>query len=641
MSSHYKLKATVDGSDVVAESLTLKGNIRSFKVFPTDKNETNFPIRGNVTVNIAGKNHTIQLTHKVQDYVDPEKSSMKWSYIESLYTTGSDMVPDSDTKSQDTAYIRASRGKTTYSNQHPQSPTREIMISKPYNSLQGVLESVGDFSNVGSNVGTYSKYQVVDLFKFTMYYKYYTESGDQIIPPTDTNDPSSHKSRIPCRPTASTAPSWVVNTGIKYRIEYTTTQQSSIPYSEYVEFDSWDQFISSWESISGNSDYLDATFHYIYYGSIEFNESNLQRPISGNGGITISEIDGGTGIHGAKPLYFMISQQEGKTVYSASCIPSTSSMQDSDGSWNFSSSMLELSNTRLSSFQGLKDGYKLRLKFNLDSSNKAKSIASITDTIITGDDGTVDYQYIGQPFILKLFKETANGIVSVSFRPYYKISPNGTTTEFWLGPSNLLGSQNFNPLRYDVHDGVNAKVILRSDVGCRGFLSGPMNGDHGLCILQLIPLCLYTADGTKYSPVPDQDNIINYSTRYDNYRSAITEYDRKIAAFLKWPNFDGNNSPDHIEFDGRFLESPLSYFGKIWESSIISDSRFKYIDRVMLVPVLWCNKRLEDDADFRTFLGEPRFGPYYLSPNIPDSEINSNENTIGRIYIEGLDIQMV
>ena len=61
----------------------------------------------------------------------------------------------------------------------------------------------------------------------------------------------------------------------------------------------------------------------------------------------------------------------------------------------------------------------------------------------------------------------------------------------------------------------------------------------------------------------------------------------------------------------------------------------------MLVPVLWCNKRLEDDSDFRTFLGEPRFGPYYLSPNIPDSEINSNENTIGRIYIEGLDIQMI
>ena len=74
MSSHYKLKATIEGVEVVGESLELTGN-KAFKVFPVEKNNTGAPIRGSAVVSILGKNHSISLNHKVNDSPDPEPSS--------------------------------------------------------------------------------------------------------------------------------------------------------------------------------------------------------------------------------------------------------------------------------------------------------------------------------------------------------------------------------------------------------------------------------------------------------------------------------------------------------------------------------------------------------------------------------------
>lgn len=639
---HFQLRE--DGSSTMVEQLELSGS-KSFYVSPNSKNETQAPIRGSAIVSILGKNYNIQLTHKVKDYTDPEPSSTKWSYIENMYVTGNTPVATADVKNQDTAYVRASRGQTLYITNN--SIITKLFVSKAYTNYQNVLDTVGDFS--GTTYATqYEKGVLMELFTFTMYYKYSTEEGGTVIPPVDDGTPASNKARIPCRPDVSSAPDWITNVVLRYVINYTLNGVSGS-----TSYTTWEQFIAFWDSIQTNPAYSDAVFHYVLRGTISFNELLTQR---GNDSITISEIDNGkgVGIHGAKPLYLNISQQEGKTLYGISMVPAAANMLDTGyGMWFFDDlTNYEISANRLSKYSA--GTYNLRPKFRIQSANKAFNIATVTGgSMIVNPEGagTVSYQYIGQPFILKVFKETANGIEKNYLRPYYKQTGTSQNTSLWKTDVNLMGAQNFNPLQYDQWSGEFYYLHVRNS-GYRGFLSGPMSGNYGLAIFQLIPMSLYPMFGVN--PYTVNDDIdgeggvgtkgVNYVNRYTNYQSAIgsvSNDDRYKAAFLKWPNEDGNNNPDHIS--PGVVESLLSKMGKNWENSYQNNSNYSIVDRVMMVPVLWTETRLEDSSDFRTALSNdnPGFGHYLFSPYAPDSELDDSRiDSVYRIHINGLDIQM-
>ena len=175
-------------------------------------------------------------------------------------------------------------------------------------------------------------------------------------------------------------------------------------------------------------------FHYILQGTIAFNELLASR--GGSGPITITEIDNGKGIgiHGAKSLYLVISQQEGKTVYGISMVPAAANMLDTGyGMWSSDDlTNYEIAMNRLPKYSA--GTYNFRPKFRVQSANKAFNIATVTggSMIINPEGaGTVSYQYIGQPFILKVFKETANGIEKNYLRPYYKQAGTSQNTALW------------------------------------------------------------------------------------------------------------------------------------------------------------------------------------------------------------------
>lgn len=655
MASHYKLKANIDGQEVVGESLELVGN-SSFRVFPVEKNETQAPIRGSAIVNILGKKHNISLNHRIKSYEDPEPSTTKWSVLYNLIGSDQDGDPNM-------GYIRASRGKTTYEStvENGDVKIQEIAISYPYRSYQGLLTAVGDFSSY-TPFRYGNKGSVMSLFYFNMYYKYSTVQGDTIIPPVDDGSPESNKARIPCRPEVSSAPYWIRNAKISYHIYIQESDDSSQPLVRV--FDNWDSFINYYDSIITNPDYYDIWFQYVYQGVLDFNLGINQKDPNT---ITISEIDNGkgVGIHGAKPLYVSVSQQEGKTVYGASVIPASANMLDTDGIWDYDDpTEFDINNNRLPKDTSIlntdpQSTYNYTPKFRIKSSSSyyARAISVITggSRIINPEgSGTFEYQYIGQPFIFKVFKETANGIESSFFRPYYK-SLGQNSPEFWRDSINILGSQNYNPLKYDGYQDDFHQLHIRggNEVGIRNFLAGPTVGDYGLYGFQLIPICLYRGIDGKYTEYDDIDGEggigtkgVNYVRRYERYESAIggadipgqNSTDVYKAAFLKWPNADGNNNPDHIS--PGIVESLPSKVGKNWENWIKNDSAtFKYIKSVLFLPVLWANKRLEEDANLRQFLSVPRFGYYLLSPNASDSEID-RVDSIYRIQINGLDIQI-
>lgn len=629
---HFQLRE--DGSSTMAEQLELSGS-KSFYVSPNSKNETQAPIRGSAIVSILGKNYSIQLTHKVKEtYVDPEPSSTKWSYIENLYTSGTTPVPSTEAKDQYIGYIRASRGNTVYNGTGAMDKVSTILISDAYTTSQAVLDRVGDFSD--SNVGTpYGKGSIFPLFTFTMYYKYSTEEGGTVIPPVDDGTPASNKARIPCRPDASAAPDWISNVSIGYSVSWVRADNRGI-----TTFNNWQAFISFWDSIQTDPDYTDAVFYYILQGTVAFNELLSQR---GSNTITITEIDNGKGIgiHGAKPLYLYISQQEGKNTYGASIIPASTYTPDDLGRWTFTNptEYAIYSNKAGIRSQGI---YNLKPKFRIDSAHPVFSIALMTHTRLGYPEGEVqfvDYQYIGEPFIVKLFKETANGVEGLCMRPYYKQTDTSSVggTEFWRDSINLLGSQNFNPIQYDSQDDELHHYAHLRNSGYRVF--GPVAG-YGTVIFQLVPIGLYKKGGSSYTYTDER--FTNYGTRYINYQCAMLYEDRYNAAFLKWPNPDGNNSPSHIDIRGYWENIP-SYIGKRWESELQNDASFKFIDRVMFIPVLWTGLKIEDNENFRNALINSviEFDPYRLSPDIQDSEIDASPTAINSIYIDGFDIQMI
>lgn len=645
MSSHYKLKATIDGTEVVGESLELTGN-KAFKVFPIGQNNTGAPIRGSAVVSILGKNHSISLNHKVNDSPDPEPSSTKYSYIRNMYVSGTTPVAEVDKENQETAYVMASRGKTTYDSAG--QSTQKIIISDAYTTQAAVRAAVGDFSSYTGGV-EYNKGSVMTLITFVMYYKFSEEIGGVVVPPPvpDEDTPASHRKRIPCRPSAAVN-DWIVNGSVGYIVEFKATESGAW---QRRFFNAWDAFIAFWDSIYTNTtDYYDMVFYYIYQGTVQFNELLNER----TGPITITEIDNGkgVGIHGAKNLYLVPAQQSGKTTYGAAMVSATADMLDTGyGMWFFDDlTITQIANNKLTGAGGT---YNLKPKFRIQSVNKAFNIATVTSSLISNPDGagTLSYQYVGQPFILKIYKETANGIIKDYLRPYYKQDGTSQITSLWKSDINLMGSQNFNPLKYDGSvDGVHALHVR--DIGCRGFLSGPMSGNYGLCIFQLIPMSLYPMFGLNpYTVNDDLDGEggigtkgINYVNRYNRYESAMGSAgndDKYKAAFLKWPNEDGNNDPDHIS--PGIIESLLSKMGKNWEHDYQDNGNYTIVDRVMLIPVLWTETRLEDDATFRTKLinGDLEFGNYSLSPNAKDAEIdNPDVDAIYRIHIDGLDIQI-
>jgi hypothetical protein len=645
MSSHYKLKATIEGVEVVGESLELTGN-KAFKVFPVEKNDTGAPIRGSAVVSILGKNHSISLNHKVNDSPDPEPSSTKYSYILNMYVSGTTPVAEADKENQDTAYVMVSRGKTTYDSAG--HPSQKIIISDAYTTQSAVRVAVGDFSSYTGGV-EYNKGSVMTLITFVMYYKFSEEIDGVVVPPPvpDEDTPASHRKRIPCRPSAAVN-DWIVNGSVGYIVEFKTTESGAW---QQRFFNAWDAFIAFWDSIYTNTtDYYDMVFYYIYQGIVQFNELLNER----TGPITITEIDNGkgVGIHGAKNLYLVPAQQSGKTIYGAAIIPATADMLDTGyGMWFFDDlTITQIANNRLTGSGGT---YNLKPKFRIQSVNKAFDIATVTSSLISNPDGvgTLLYQYVGQPFILKIYKETANGIIKDYLRPYYKQEGTSQSTSLWKSSINLMGSQNFNPLKYDGSvDGVHALHVR--DIGCRGFLSGPMSGNYGLCIFQLIPMSLYPMFGLNpYTVNDDLDGEggigtkgINYVNRYTRYESAMGSAgndDKYKAAFLKWPNEDGNTDPDHIS--PGIIESLLSKMGKNWEHDYQDNGNYTIVNRVMLVPVLWTETRLEDDDTFRTKLinDDLGFGNYLLSPNAKDVEIdNPAVDAIYRIHIDGLDIQI-
>lgn len=603
MSSHYKLKATIEGVEVVGESLELTGN-KAFKVFPVEKNNTKAPIRGSAVVSILGKNHSISLNHKVNDSPDPEPSSTKYSYIMNMYVSGTTPVAAADKENQDTAYVMASCGKTTYdSTGHS---TQKIIISDAYTTQAAVRAAVGDFSSYAGGV-EYNRGSVMTLITFVMYYKFAEEVGGVVVPPPvpDEDTPASHRKRIPCRPSAAVN-DWIVNGSVGYIVEFKATESGAW---QRRFFNAWNDFIAFWDSIYTNTtDYYDMVFYYIYQGIVQFNSSLNERV----GPITITEIDNGkgVGIHGAKNLYLVPAQQEGFKDYNLASVPVDSNAY-SGGFWHIDYTQLtgwKLAQHRLPVYQGTTPGdiyngsceyhpeFKIRTSINAGRGAPADVYAEAGLPLAPNADGFVlKYQYIGKPVVFGMYSDSPLGKEVEFIKPYYK-KDDSNDPDAWL-PKNgksrsLLGTQLLCP--FELNGGGDGLIFKEG----LPYLGGVDMGNH--YSLQLIPLRLLLSLGNEYGWSGQGVNEVDY---FNNGNSAVTSADLINRAMF-------------VEYTDPMDPTKNSYgtiMSRKWEDTWLNGDPslgLTHLLEVMFVPVLHTDFYLEN-VDFPSGRG---FGRLWFSP---------------------------
>lgn len=617
---HFQLRKP--GESTMAEQLEFTGP-GSFYVSPNAKNETPSPIRGSAIVSILGKNYPIGLTHKVKDYEDPELSATKWSYITNLMLSGDTPVPDSSIKDQDTGYTRASCGKTTYDSVGWETQT--IIISKPYTTYQALLDKVGDFS--GSHGGTtYSRgMQYMSLFTFTMYYKYGTDSGGTIVPPSDDGTPASNKARIPCRPDVSGAPDWIIGSSLAYIIEYKTSAGSSVTTRT---FRVWSEFSTFWDNIQTDPAYYDAIFYYVWEAQVQFNSSLVQR---GSSTVTVSEIDNGKGIgiHGAKPLYLIISQQEGFVEYNIGSMP-VGSDAFYGGYWHIDYNNIaawKLAQHRLPVYQGTTPGdayngscqfhpeFKIRTSINAGRGAPA-DVYTESGVPLAPDAGgfVLKYQYIGKPVIFGMYKDSPLGKEIEYMKPYYK-RDDSNDPEAWLpkeGKSrSLLGTQLICPFK--LNDGGNGLVFKEG----LPYLGGVFSGNH--YSLQMIPLRMVLHLGNEYGWAGQGVNEVTY---FNNGNSAVTSTDLINRALFA----------EYVDVMDPTKNSYGTMMSRKWEDLFINGeptSSLNYLLQIMYIPVLHTDFYLEN-IDFPSGRS---FGRLWFSPaSALDNE--QNEFILRQVMID-------
>lgn len=632
MSSHYKLKATIGGTEVVGESLELTGN-KSFKVFPVEKNETKIPIRGSAVVSILGKNHSISLNHKINENPDPDPSATKYSYIMNMYVSGSTHVSDADKENQDTAYIMASCGKTTYdSSGHT---TQKIIISDAYTTQAAVRAAVGDFSSYAGGV-EYNRGSIMTLITFVMYYKFAEESGGVVVPPPvpDEDTPASHRKRIPCRP-STYSNDWIVNGSISYIVDFKATESGTW---ERRFFRVWDDFIAFWDSICTNTtDYYDMVFSYIYEGTVEFNSDTKERV----GPLTITEIDNGKGegIHGARNLYLIPAQQEGFIKYHAAAVPCETYMQDNEGYWGWNKyAGWKLAQHRLLESDLQTEYYKGAIQYtpkfrisNSSSGNRAPGNICEPDRdnkakMDLGNGSGVRYVYTGQAFIFALYSDTPLGKEAIPFKPYF----NGENKLNHNSAIDLLGQQCFNPFRTDGQEDGKYKVYGRDDKTQMGWFSGPVEGGNkGYIYFNLLPVALYATNpntGNRYVHTVKDPVLMNHCIRYLNYESAITQVEINEGHYAPYTNWKGSVAEPR---------SQATLFGESWEGTYAKSDNLKYIESVLLLPVLYTDFIIEDDHSYFGPGGAAHthdaMGRLWFSPGVDDNQLT--ESVIRQMHV--------
>ena len=632
--SHFKLKATIGGEEVVDESLNLKGS-KIFKVFPVSRNDNTDPIRSSAIVNISGKKYTVDLRHEGHSGEDPEPSAAKWSYIIPIYSTGDTAITGDSVKNQKYAYIKASCGKTEYINNQP---SRTYILSKPYNTQEGLIETVGDFS--GNHYGrVIPENQTVLIFRFRMYYKYLTEQEGQIVTPTDDGSPESNKARIPAKPEASVAPSWVRNSSIQYVVQYEKYDSgtSGSYTSGSRDFYTWEDFISFWDLISISAEYHDAKFHYTYVGFIEINNETTQRGFST---ITFDEIDNGKGIgiHGVKSLYLKIAQQEGFINYHLGCISATNSMFTSVGQnynrWSFPGNQVfsfdDLRSNKLTEYNDDDYGFycKYTPEFKLTSGR-------LPDNVYTGrgynlevesTGFTLAYQYVGKPIVLGAYVETPSVLQLVDIVPYY-LSTDPTD---WLSRnSNILGDQVLDPLDRLGGQSVN-DLIFRHDGKGKG-IYGTINGKHWM--FKLMPLCIFYRHLTSLELLElyYAGLDINEVDYFNSGKSGVVSGEYISRGLYSYYGSSANErSPEYNNIP--------TLMGRSWEQDSYPINA-RQVAQMIMLPVMLTDFHFEHNPTL--FDNQDVIGRLYFSPKNLDGTQVPYETALSQIVIGKPSITIV
>jgi len=317
MPSHFKLKATIGGTETESETLTMSGSNFSFKVLPIERNTGQSDIHGSVVLNHNNKVYSIALNHlsSTEDYHDPDPSIPKWSYVDDLRLSfdgwGDDdptKVSEEDEKSFQYGYLYVTSG--VYVQQiHTQI---QALASSIFIGFVFTTESIARDYVIG---GGYDKRLDPDesyekICRFKMFYKLPTIdpiTGDPVIP-TDDGTPASNRLRLPCK-VEFIAPDLLINPFIVYRIRVTNNNSEQID----TDYTDWDTFRLAWETVRLDTvNYSDAKFYGYIYSGIKRNWDPVSRV--GPQTLTIQEVaqevDGTNKVFGAKPLRVYITQLE-------------------------------------------------------------------------------------------------------------------------------------------------------------------------------------------------------------------------------------------------------------------------------------------------------------------------------------------
>lgn len=314
MPSHFKLKATIGGTETVGESLTMSGNNFSFKVLPVEKNTGQSDIRNSVVLNHNNKVYSIALNHlsSTEDYPDPEPSIPKWSYVDDLQVSFdgdiTTKVNDEDAKSFQYGYLYVTSGvlsidSPTYKSTDPTAFRIGYVFTTEPVAEASLINNVYD-----KTLNLNESYEKICRFK--MFYKLPTTdpiTGDPIIP-TDDGTPASNRLRLPCKVEFIT-PDLLIDPFIVYRIRVINNNSEEVD----TDYTDWDAFRSAWETVRLDTvNYSDAKFYGYIYSGIKRNWDPVSRV--GPQTLTIQEVaqevDGTNKVFGAKPLRVYITQLE-------------------------------------------------------------------------------------------------------------------------------------------------------------------------------------------------------------------------------------------------------------------------------------------------------------------------------------------
>jgi hypothetical protein len=243
-----------------------------------------------------------------------------------------------------------------------------------------------------------------------------------------------------------------------------------------------------------------------------------------------------------------------------------------------------------------------------------------------GNGSGVRYVYTGQAFIFALYSDTPLGKEAISFKPYF----NGENKLNHNSVIDLLGQQCFNPFRTDGQEDDKYKVYGREDKTQMGWLSGPVEGGNkGYIYFNLLPVALYAINpntGNRYVHTVKDPVLMNHCIRYLNYESAITQVEINNGHYAPYTNWKGSVAEPR---------SQATLFGESWEGTYAKSDNLKYIESVLLLPVLYTNFIIEDDHSYFGPGGAAHthdaMGRLWFSPGVDDNQLT--ESVIRQMHI--------